>query len=165
MPFIIQGYDEKGLRVTCSKCMGDQIISVDKLSEQSIQDIDCIYCDRVCITCRRKFITKECDTTDREKCKKCEYNKCENCTQYGNLDCDGDIIVPPSSIRYIPKDEDNMLKDIKIGSVFRFNSSYYLRINPIESIFVKMPTDSITALNLKTFNVEVIFITTNTKND
>lgn len=47
----------------------------------------------VCITCVRKFITKECNTIGMEACESCEYNECTNCTQYGNLDCDGDVIV------------------------------------------------------------------------
>lgn len=46
-----------------------------------------------CITCRRFFITKECQRENVEDCFKCEYNECKNCTQFGNLDCDGDITV------------------------------------------------------------------------
>lgn len=45
-----------------------------------------------CITCVKKFITKECDK-DIDDCFDCEEFTCENCTQFGNLDCDGDVIV------------------------------------------------------------------------
>lgn len=46
-----------------------------------------------CITCRKYFITKECNRKSIDECFDCEEFKCENCTQYGNLDCDGDIMV------------------------------------------------------------------------
>ena len=46
-----------------------------------------------CITCRRFLITKECGRKSMDECFDCEYFTCENCTQFGNLDCDGDIIV------------------------------------------------------------------------
>lgn len=49
--------------------------------------------NNTCITCRRFLITKECKKTSESQCINCEYNTCKNCTQYGNLDCDGDNIV------------------------------------------------------------------------
>ena len=52
-----------------------------------------------CIICRRKFITKECNITDDNYCKNCKYNKCINCTQFGNLDCNGDIVVYVNDIK------------------------------------------------------------------
>lgn len=52
-----------------------------------------------CITCVRKFITKECNVVGTDACETCKYNECTNCTQYGNLDCDGDVIVTIEDIK------------------------------------------------------------------
>lgn len=46
-----------------------------------------------CITCVKFFITKECKRKDVDDCFDCEEFKCKNCTQFGNLECDGDVIV------------------------------------------------------------------------